>query len=486
MKKITNLLTKSKKALLALLITANLAAFATGSANLDFASESALLATPSAIQESVPTVDAPKEAYAIPQELNSKKLKESFYIEKKEAAKINKDTTGEFVSDEIIVDFIEGLSADEMENVLKNNNLKIARDKIDPNSKVVKVMDNLRDVRIELLKKNPNVKDARRNGIGKVNEIGNGGFSFGAPGLPASNEPNDPYYQFQWNLHKIKMKDAWNWTKGNSDTIVAVLDSGVNYNHNDLLAGRIIKGYDFVSGDSDPMDEYDHGTATTGLIAANTNNGLDLASVNWFTRVLAIRIVDGNGFTTADRMENGIRYAGDYNSVKILSISVREDPDPGITNAILEIIQTKTVIAASRYPVGYEQTPHCDVGFPASVSGVISVNGTDEFDNEVTGCGMGSTINDFVVSAPGMRITTLNQNGGYSQRNGSSFAAPQVSALAAMIWSCAPASYTDAQKNTYVKDSIRSGLDPTGVNNSYYKESLGRINARKALDHFCF
>ena len=99
--------------------------------------------------------------------------------------------------------------------------------------------------------------------------------------------PNDPYFKKfqnyndmtnQWGLFNIKVQQAWDLTVGSSSCVVAVLDSGVNYNHEDL-EGRVIKGWDFANDDPDPMDDVFHGTHVSGIIGANANNGKGIAGI---------------------------------------------------------------------------------------------------------------------------------------------------------------------------------------------------------------
>src|SRR5437773_5890907 len=82
----------------------------------------------------------------------------------------------------------------------------------------------------------------------------------------------------EWHLAKIQAPLAWNVTTGTSNIVVALLDSGINAAHPDL-AGKILPGYDFVWNDSDPADDFGHGTAVAGVVAAAGNNGVGVAGV---------------------------------------------------------------------------------------------------------------------------------------------------------------------------------------------------------------
>lgn len=91
--------------------------------------------------------------------------------------------------------------------------------------------------------------------------------------------PDDPKRGDQWSLNKIDMESAWEVNKGSFDITVAILDSGVDYTHPDLVNNYLPLGYDWVNLDNDPMDDNGHGTSVLGIIAANINNGLGIAGI---------------------------------------------------------------------------------------------------------------------------------------------------------------------------------------------------------------
>ena len=91
--------------------------------------------------------------------------------------------------------------------------------------------------------------------------------------------PDDPYRVFNGPLTKIQAYSAWNITTGNQQTLVAIVDTGVDYNHPDLAQNYAALGYDWVNNDTDPMDDNGHGTHCAGIIAAGLNNGIGIAGV---------------------------------------------------------------------------------------------------------------------------------------------------------------------------------------------------------------
>lgn len=135
-------------------------------------------------------------------------------------------------------------------------------------------------------------------------------IEFAEPDYPVQLNvtPNDPMLGQQWALPRLAAYHAWDVTQGDPTMKIAVLDSGVDYNHPDLQ-GRVIKGKDFINNDDDPMDDHGHGTHVAGIISAVANNGVGIAGIAPNSQILAVKVLgaDGSGSTTA--ISNGILYA---------------------------------------------------------------------------------------------------------------------------------------------------------------------------------
>ncbi len=127
------------------------------------------------------------------------------------------------------------------------------------------------------------------------------------------------------NVQKIHATEAWDYQKGSTSIIVAVLDSGVDYNHEDL-AGRVIKGYDFANNYNDPMDDHpcSHGTHMAGIIGAIMDNSKGIAGIAQ-VKILAIKVGDQYR-PYPDNVADGIYYAAN-NSAEIIGMSLSFNSD---------------------------------------------------------------------------------------------------------------------------------------------------------------
>ena len=89
----------------------------------------------------------------------------------------------------------------------------------------------------------------------------------------ATYTPNDTYYSYQWGIPAIKADKAWDIEKGNKSVKIAIVDTGIDYTHEDIASNYVSGGYDWVNGDTDPLDDNGHGTHCAGIAAAVIDNG---------------------------------------------------------------------------------------------------------------------------------------------------------------------------------------------------------------------
>lgn len=165
--------------------------------------------------------------------------------------------------------------------------------------------------------------------------------------LRAFAVPNDPRYSDQWGLRIIGAEQAWDVSADCSPTVVAIIDSGVDYLHEDL-AGNIwineaevngvqgedddgngyvddLYGWDFVQSDGEPLDENGHGTHVAGIIGASGNNSVGIAGTCWKAKLMPVRILDASGIGDAFSFLEAVYYAVD-NGAKVINTSLGTCP----------------------------------------------------------------------------------------------------------------------------------------------------------------
>jgi subtilisin family serine protease len=323
--------------------------------------------------------------------------------------------------------------------------------------------------------------------------------------------PNDPRFGNQWGLTKIHCPDAWDSETGSHLIKIAVIDSGVDLNHPDLV-GNLISGQDFVdlasygvsagdvidldgvawrlegdvlTPDNDPQDEVGHGTHVAGIAAAVTNNADGVAGVTWNCKIMPVRVLfrlvrvsDGLviGVGTDADIAAGIRWAVDEN-VHIINLSLGGYDDNFVQRDAIQyaILQDTIVVAA----MGNDNTS--TPMYPAAYPDVISVGSVNQTENRSYFSNYGSHID---VVAPGEGIWSTYWNDTYAEKSGTSMAAPFVSGLAALILSCNP-SYSGGPS---VIATLQNSCKPLKDNPSdpvpNDKYGYGLINAYDAISYF--
>lgn len=280
--------------------------------------------------------------------------------------------------------------------------------------------------------------------------------------------PDDPSFGDQWGFHNtgqgggvadadIDAPEAWDVSTGTGSTIVAVIDTGVDYLHTDLapnmwtnpgeIAGDQIDndnngyvddvyGYDFFNNDPDPMDDHDHGTHVAGTIGAEGNDGIGVAGVNWGVQIMALKFLgaDGSG-TTSDAIE-AVSYAVD-NGAQISNNSWGGDP---YSQALYDVISDARDVghifvaaAGNGNFIGIGQNNDANPFYPASydLDNVVAVAATDRSDQRGFFSNYGATSVD--LGAPGVDILSTTAGGGYGNSSGTSMAAPHVAGALSLV-----------------------------------------------------
>ena len=311
--------------------------------------------------------------------------------------------------------------------------------------------------------------------------------------------PNDPLFNQQWALPKIDAPDAWDIEKGDPNITIAILDTGVDYNHIDL-ANNIwinideipgngidddyngfiddVKGWDFFNEDNAPLDDFGHGTHCAGIVSAVTNNSIGVAGVCWNCKIMPVKIGSEWALPIVNATK-GLVYAAD-NGADIISMSWGGFSSNLIKDALDYAYGKGVVLIAS---AGNANTS--GGSYPAVSDNVIAVAATDSNDTRAVFSSYGSWVE---VAAPGVDILSLRANGTdmygdgtqivneqYYIASGTSMSGPHVAGLAALLLS--------KNKNCPYPVQMIQSMIPFTTDKIDTDEYIGtgRINASKAL-----
>jgi thermitase len=245
--------------------------------------------------------------------------------------------------------------------------------------------------------------------------------------------PNDPFYDQQWGPGAIGMEEAWATTLGDHNITVAVVDTGVAYDHVDLAGNVCVLGPDFGLGDDDPYDSYGHGTHIAGTVAAAIDNNEGVAGMGNVC-IMAVKI-EAHGGLTWSAAASGLQWSAD-NGANVIQIAWGVGTDPGapLSTAVQNVHNAGVLMIASAGNSG------CDadtVVYPAAypqIMAVASLQPPGDQRSLFSSCGPAVEI-----AAPGSDIySTLPVSvhpDGYGYASGTSMAAPHVSGIAALVWS---------------------------------------------------
>jgi subtilisin family serine protease len=290
--------------------------------------------------------------------------------------------------------------------------------------------------------------------------------------------PNDPYFVYQWGPRKIEANLAWDVTTGNSSLLVAVIDTGIDYHHPDLVGNYVSLGYDWVHNSTGPLDDNGHGTHVAGIIAATLNNAIGIAGVAQ-VRIMAEKALNATGWGEDVDLAKAMIHAVDEGA-KILSNSWGSDSDSFLIHDAVQYAYEHDVLVVAAAGNEDSNAPF----YPAAYPEVVSVAATDGLDYPAVFSNWGDWIE---VSAPGVYVystmptypVSLNSEGysmNYDYLSGTSMACPHVSAVAALIWSRFP----NASRN-WVREQLRQSADDLGPAGFDVYYGYGRINAYKAV-----
>ncbi len=334
-----------------------------------------------------------------------------------------------------------------------------------------------------------------------------------------SDTPDDTYFPQQWGLTKVQADLAWDISHGSTDIIIAVIDTGVDYDHLDLEGniwhnpGEIPDndlddddngyedddiGWDFVTAtmasipapypgedveppDRDPMDFHGHGTGCAGIASAVTNNSRGVAGTAWNCKIMCLRAgyktEDSNGTLLDSDSSEALEYAAD-NGAHVISMSWGGSGSYVLREAIEYAYNAGCILVAAAGNEG-NHPPPVPFHYPAAYPGVIAVAASDGNDDRASFSSFGPWVH---IAAPGVGIysTTYGSdvhNDTYSLWNGTSMSTPIVAGAAALILSENPTLIADS----LLQMLLDSGDDIEWIVDESVVEPSKRLNLYEAL-----
>jgi serine protease len=346
---------------------------------------------------------------------------------------------------------------------------KTVRQAVPGNARIVHRNETLSYVAVKFPSQAPNhAKENFIDAITKKDEV-----KYAEPNAThqALTTPNDPRFADQYAPQQVNAPAAWDTTLGDSGVTVAVIDTGVQYDHPDL-AGNFgsEKGRDFADGDGDPYpdvpsDEY-HGTHVAGIVASNTDNGSGVAGMGNSTLISGRALDEGGSGSTAD-IADAIEWAADRGAA-VINMSLGGG---GYTNTMKNAVSyaqsngSLVVAAAGNNGSG-------TVSYPAAYNECLAVSALDSNENLASYSQYG---NEIELAAPGSNVlsTTTETRGSYERLSGTSMATPAVSGVAGLT--LARWNLTNSELRSHLKNTA------VDVGLSADEQGSGRVDAGNAV-----
>jgi subtilisin family serine protease len=311
--------------------------------------------------------------------------------------------------------------------------------------------------------------------------------------------PNDPLYNQQWGIPACNIDDVWNQTTGDSTSIIAILDTGVDWLHPDLSAniwknkdeiagngmdddgnGLVddIRGWDYINNDNDPKDDNSHGTHVAGIAAAVGNNGKGIAGVNWRAKIMPIKVFQSSGRGDAATIAKGITYAAQKGAMVINMSFGSYAESLTMKNALASAYATSVLVAAAGNDglcIGPGLCPDRRIGipmYPGGYSFVLGVEanttgsraGFSNFDQDGPVFSGYTDLLNYELKAPGTGILSAVPGGNYREYNGTSMAAPLVAGAVSLYRKQKPGESQELLFGNFI-NSISQHIDLEGALN---------------------
>ena len=374
--------------------------------------------------------------------------------------------SGEFVPGQILVKFKPGAGGLTVQRALAAQSLSVAGDipSIDVLKVLVKPGHELEQ--IAALRSDPSILYAEPNYVAYA----------------VDTIPNDVHYGDQWGLSKIGAPAGWDYTTGDGNVVIAIVDSGIDLNHPDFACpGKLTAArWNFVGNNDNPDDDYSHGTHVAGIAASCSNNHTGVAGVAWGARLMPVKVLDSTGHGDYATVAAGIIYAVDHGA-NIINLSLGGSGNSStLANAVAYAYSHNRLVVAAAGNTGGE------VLYPAAYPQALAVAATDSLDQHYWASNVGPQLD---IAAPGVEVYSTYPPNVYNyfypwcygryycSLTGTSMATSHVSGLAALLWS-----FDHGLTANRVRAVIQSTADDLGVPGRDDTFGYGRINAARALE----
>jgi subtilisin len=291
-----------------------------------------------------------------------------------------------------------------------------------------------------------------------------------------SKNPNISYVEENAKIYAMGQEIPWGIPHTNTDDVnhiggtgsnikIGVIDSGIDYNHEDL---NIVGGKTFIDGTTSYMDDYGHGTHVAGIISA-LNNDFGTLGLAFDAEIYAIKVIDKNGYGRYDDLIEGIEWAI-LNDIDIINMSLGSNSDSqALENSINKAYNSGILIIAAAGNSGFNKKGN--ITYPAKYNSVMAVGAIDQNNSRADFSSVGRELE---LVAPGLGIKSTLP-GGYGLNNGTSMAAAHVSGIAALIMQLKP-----ELSNVQIREILNQTATPLGESFSF---GYGLINALNAINY---
>ena len=256
--------------------------------------------------------------------------------------------------------------------------------------------------------------------------------------------PYDTYWNSLWGMNRINATNAWDSSIGNPAVVIGTTDTGVDYNHPDLIANVWTgsdgsHGYNAITHTYNPLDDAGHGTHVAGTIGAAGNNATGVAGINWQVKIMACKFLDSTGSGSITGAIECLNYFKNQKSAGVNIVATNNSWGGGsYSQALYDAINAQRdvlfVAAAGNNATNNDITASYPANF--ELPNIIAVAATDSADALASFSQYGRRTVD--VAAPGVNIYSTLRNSSYGYMSGTSMATPHVTGLAGLIKAANP------------------------------------------------